>query len=260
MITKQKLVTKFSIIISIFVMATLISACAKTVSEKNPSATINKLQTTFKAAIQIANYDYFFIIGNNTTPERNPNYITVPILVPGYRPGEISLFETSKSAEQTRTFLRDNTTYFATWSDIIRLRPGTTNSYEICNGPFPTPQTFLELENICQSRWQATNKLSTSGSSSTRLGFQFSIDILQGNPLELDELSLAILTVEKVNALDFTESYGRTLTDWVDRPNDGLSNLNLRNIIPLSQILTSNTCDGTESAACVDSVSYERVR
>ena len=181
--------------------------------------------------------------------------------MPGYRPGEISLFETSKSADANTNLSSEIIPPILQLGQILLgFDPEQQILMKFVTGHFQRLKHFLNLENICQSRWQATNKLSNSGSSSTRLGFQFSIDILQGNPLELDELSLAILTVEKVNALDFTESYGRTLTDWVDRPNDGLSNLNLRNIIPLSQILTSNTCDGTESAACVDSVSYERVR
>ena len=99
-------------------------------------------------------------------------------------------------------------------------------------GHFLPLKHFLNLKTCVNLDGKRPIKLSNSGSSSTRLGFQLSIDILQGNPIELDELSLAILTVERVNPLLFNESYGRTLTDWVDRPNDGLSNLNL-SIIPL---------------------------
>lgn len=247
----------------ILLLAGLLS-CAKTVSTPIESPYILKFSVTFDGTIDITRYHYFFIVGNNAFPDRNPNYLTIPMYVPGYRPGEISEHEifinSAQSTETEAQHLATNTQYLSTWADIITFG-SSTSEYQRCNGPFTTtPTTFLQLLQLCESNWIIGSTLQNSGTTSTTMSFQVQVNALSNGSNETPNLQVAVLTLDKVNPENFSTSLA-TLVDFAS-DDQGMAEADVQTKTS-SLSLYSSTCslvDASKRAACVKSVDYIRTR
>ena len=247
----------------LFLFLLLLSACAKTVSPPIESPFKLKFRVIFNASIDTNRFNYFFLVGSSQFPERNENYAEVPMYVPGYRPGETSDHEVqigTDGGEGEAAHLAKNTTYLNTWSDIITFEPNSKNSFQRCNGPFATPTSFLKLLQLCESRWVVGSSILNSSSTSSTMGFELLITALQNGSNDLDNLKIAILTVEKVAEENFNLSQS-TLVDFASG-NQGVAVLDLQTKTNELSIYESSCSevDATKRAACVSDIRFIRTR
>ena len=237
--------------------------CAKTVSSPIESPYKLRFRVTFAGTIDTSRYHYFFLVGNNQSPDRNPDYLSVPMYVPGYRPGEISeheIFLRSDDSDETEAQnLASNTTYLSTWSDIITFA-SSTSEFQRCNGPFSTPTSFLALEELCSGIWRVGGSVISSSSSNTTMGFEVQIDALANGSNELDSLQIAVLTLDNILPENFTFSLP-TLVDFAS-DDEGVALVDVQtktNEISLYES-TCSQVDQSKRAACVSSIHYVRTR
>tara|TARA_A100001011_G_scaffold385468_1_gene459514 strand:+ start:337 stop:945 length:609 start_codon:yes stop_codon:yes gene_type:complete len=202
-------------------------------------------------------------VGNNQFPQRNPNYLSVPMYIPGYRPGEISEHEIQlrkDGASKESDHLAANTAYLNSWSDIITFAPGTTSSYQKCTGPFPTPNSFLSLLQQCESSWSIGNNVLNSGTNSRTMSFEIVISSLLNGSNELSQLQFAVLTVDKISPEKFTFSKP-TLVDFASG-DEGVSQATVQTKTSSIQLYSSSCSqvDPQKHAACISEINYIRTR